>query len=178
MIKLYKPHFIILIILFSFHNVDAQLYDDYLGAGHDQGITVQSSSNFGAASGENTINGSGLDGRKMAASRFLAQASFGASMAEIEELAVTLDYEGWIDDQFNEPITLLLPRLWEVDTRSRDLFELENPGEDYFGPFSVHFQYAWWDQNYKATDVLRQRVAFALSQIIVISLRSQLGDFW
>ena len=177
MIKMYKAQQTLLIIVLGFISLHGQLYDDYLGAGHDMGITVQSSSNFGTAQAQNTINGSGLDGRKMAASRFLFQAGFGASMDDIESLAENLDYEAWIDQQMNLPTTLLLPRLWDVNTRSMDLFEMENPGGEYFGPFSVHFQYAWWDQVYKAPDQLRQRVAFALSQIAVISLRSQLGDF-
>ena len=78
MIKIYKAQLTLLIFTLGIIPLCGQLYDDYLGAGHDLGITVQSSSDFGAAQAQNTINGSGLDGRKMAASRFLFQAGFGA----------------------------------------------------------------------------------------------------
>ena len=157
--------------------LQGQVYEDYLGAGHDAEISVTTSSNYSTAVGENTINGIGMDAKKMEAARFLSQATFGGNISEVNALSQELDFEGWIDAQFNEPINLMLPTLWDVDTRSRELFENENPGQEYFGPFSIHFQYAWWDQNFKAPDQLRQRVAYALSQIVVISLRSQLGDF-
>lgn len=167
---------IVTIIVFASSVLTSQYYDDYIGAGHDRGVTVRSSSNAGTSLAANTINGIGLDANKMAASRFLFQASFGADMDEIETLAETLDYEGWIDNQFNQPLSLLLPKLWETDARARAIFEAENDDE-YFGPFSLHFQYTWWDNNYKAPDQLRHRIAYALSQILVISINSQLGDY-
>ncbi len=158
-------------------SLKGQLYDDYLGAGHNLGITVTTSSNSRGTSGENTVNGSGLDADKMEAARFFVQAGFGANMNEITALAQTKNFEGWINQQFTIPKTSLLPRLWAVDQRARELFELEYPDQEYFGPYSIHFNYAWWDQSKKAEDQLRQRVAFALSQIFVISMQSGLGDY-
>ncbi len=169
--------FSICFFLFTCSVVSGQVYSDYLGAGHDQGVTVRTSSNSGFSIGEKTINGDGLDARKMAASRFLFQSSFGGSNEEIEALSESLNFESWIENQFNMPVTLTLPKLWEVDERARILHNAENPDEDYFGPFSLHFQYAWWENNFKSEDQLRQRIAYALSQILVISLRTQLGDF-
>ncbi len=151
-------------------------YDDFLGAGHDIGVKVRTSSNSLSSIGENTINGAGLDAKKIEASRFLFQAAFGGNQEEINSLSKTLDFEGWIENQFNQPTTLLLPKLWEVDARARELHRAQS-NDDYFGPYSVHFQFAWWDNNYKAPDQLRQRIAFALSQIAVISSNSQIGDF-
>lgn len=152
---------------------------EYIGAGNDRGIKVRTSSNTLSSIGENTINGNGFDARKMEASRFLFQASFGAPMEEIEALSETLNYEAWINQQFDLPTTLLLPKLWEVNERSKRLFESErdDPNEDFFGPYALHFNYAWWDNNIRAQDMLRQRVAYALSQILVISINSQLGEF-
>lgn len=172
-----KLNVTLFLIIFTYGLGSSQYYDDYIGAGHDLGITVTSSSSSGQAVGENTINGEGLDARMMEASRFLFQASFGGSMDEIEALAETLDFEGWMDQQMALPPTLMLPKVWAVDARAQVLHENEYPGEEYFGPFSVHFQYAWWENNYKGADQLRQRIAYALSQIVVISIRSQLGDF-
>ena len=172
-----RTYTIVFFLLSSFGMAEAQIYDDYLGAGHDEGITVSSSSNSNGATADNTINGEGLDAPKMEAARFLAQATFGGSIDEIRALAEERDFEAWIDQQFNMPTTLMLPKLWEVNQRSMDLHYAENPGVDYFGPYSVHFQYTWWDNNFKAQDQLRQRIAFALSQIAVISLNSELGNY-
>ncbi|NNF21786.1 MAG: hypothetical protein HKN67_07580, partial [Saprospiraceae bacterium] len=41
-------------------NVKAQHYNDYLGAGHSEGISVISSSDFENSVAANTINGGGL----------------------------------------------------------------------------------------------------------------------
>ena len=168
---------VFILSLTAFQTLSAQLYDDYLGAGQDQGITVTTSSDSRGTVGQNTINGAGMDAARMDAARFLVQASFGGNMDEVNALAETNNYDGWIDQQFNTPASLLLPRLWAVDARARELFAIERPGEEYFGPFSIHFNYAWWDQIKKAPDQLRQRVAFALSQIFVISMQSGLGDY-
>ncbi len=167
---------IVTIIIFASSILSSQYYNDYIGAGHDRGVTVRSSSSSGTSLAAHTINGEGLDANKMAASRFLFQSSFGADIEEIAELAETLDYEGWINNQFSQPTSLLLPKLWETDARARVIFAAENDGE-YFGPYALHFQYAWWDNNYKAPDQLRHRIAYALSQIVVISINSQLGDY-
>ncbi len=40
-----------------------------------------------------------------------------------------------------------------------------------------HFQYAWWESNIGNQDLLRQRVALALSEIMVISRESNIGDY-
>ena len=173
--KFYRT--ILFLLLISFNQGYGQYYDDFLGAGNDQGITVITSHDMGRSTGENTINGSGFDASMMEASRFLFQASFGGSMEEIDALASNLDFEAWIDEQFDQPVTNMLPKLWSVDQRARMLHAEEFPNDEYFGPFSVHFQYAWWENNFKAQDQLRQRIAYALSQILVISINSQLGDF-
>jgi uncharacterized protein (DUF1800 family) len=48
--------------------------------------------------------------------------------------------------------------------------------DEIFGPFSVHFNYAWWQINMTNEDLLRHRIAYALSQIFVVSRFSDLGD--
>jgi hypothetical protein len=48
--------------------------------------------------------------------------------------------------------------------------------QNVFGPYALHFNYAWWDNMMKGTDQLRQRMAYALSQILVVSMQSDLGD--
>ncbi len=162
--------------------VSGQIYDDYLGAGHDRGIKVWTSSDQGNAVGQNTINGEGLDAMKMEASRFLSQAAFGGNEEAIEALvAIDNDFSQWIDDQVQAPISWMLPALYATSDRAEWLFyqEVDSTQSDqrYFGPYSLHFEYTWWDNNLKGQDQLRQRVAFALSQILVVSINSNLREF-
>lgn len=91
------------------------------------------------------------------ASRFLAQATFGATSNDIAAVE-TLGYSNWINNQFSLPATHMLP------------FVLSNPYSDptdlYQSPAWFN---AWWTNSINAPDELRQRIAFALSEIFVVS---------
>ena len=90
-------------------------------------------------------------------SRFLTQASFGPSPEDMQ-FVKTHGYREWIEQQFNRPATLNLP------------FVLANPSKDPGIPYSSSmFFNSWWKNAVTAPDQLRQRVAFALSQIHVVS---------
>ncbi|MGE9291934.1 MAG: DUF1800 family protein, partial [Puniceicoccales bacterium] len=91
------------------------------------------------------------------AARFLTQATFGPTPELIQEVQ-TLGIEGWIDNQFSQPIGLHQPILEAVDW-------VEEGG----GPYAFHKMRAWWEQAMNSPDPLRQRIAFALSEILVIS---------
>jgi hypothetical protein len=92
-----------------------------------------------------------------AAARFLAQATFGASSNDIAAVQA-LGYAGWISNQFTLPPTHALPNV------------LANPFSDptdlYQSPLWFN---TWWMNSVTAPDQLRQRVAFALSEIFVVS---------
>ena len=92
-----------------------------------------------------------------AAVRFLTQATFGASSNDIAAVQA-LGYAGWINNQFSLPATHALPNV------------LANPYSDptdlYQSPLWFN---TWWRQSITAPDQLRQRVAFALSEIFVVS---------
>src|SRR6185436_4318353 len=92
-----------------------------------------------------------------AAVRFLSQATFGASLAEIAAVQ-SMGYEAWIDNQFTLPATFHLPLV--LTTTNSD------PTSPYFGNQTFN---TWWRQSVTAPDQLRQRVAFALSEIMVVS---------
>ncbi|MBK9151625.1 MAG: DUF1800 domain-containing protein [Saprospiraceae bacterium] len=149
-----------------------QVYTDYIGAGHYNGITATASSHSGLSSPDKTLNGSGLDARLMDASRFMAQATFGADMELIEEVA-EMGYENWINQQYTLPPSYILPKLNEI--WNEILFASGDP--ELFGPWAVHFNYAWWQTNMTNQDLLRHRIAYALSQILVISINSDLRDW-
>ena len=96
---------------------------------------------------------------KAQAFQFLNQASFGATETEAERL-IDMGYEAWIDDQLAKPASLQLPYLQSLP-RPDALFELQPDRSD-----------IWFRNAIEGDDQLRQRVAFALSEILVIS---QLG---
>ncbi len=101
------------------------------------------------------------------AARFLARTTFGAREQDLTDL-VGKPYEQWINDQFGTPITSHLNRLdgylWD-----RGLFNIST-GDRQLERSQLRSD-AFWDVVVNARDQLRQRVAFALSQILVISDR-------
>ena len=97
------------------------------------------------------------------AARFLAQASFGATDTQIERL-MSVGYAAWIDEQLALPATGAHRRHWE--TRDAEI-RLATPGST-AGQDQV--LESFWKQAVTGQDQLRQRVAYALSQIFVISM--------
>ncbi len=88
--------------------------------------------------------------------RLLTQTSYGARLADIDA-AASAGPNAWIDAQMALPATLMLPRMRRTDaTRWNEQVNV------------------WWGMAIEADDQLRQRVAFALSEIFVVSSR-QLG---
>lgn len=92
--------------------------------------------------------------------RFLTQATFGPSESEISAIQSNT-FESWINEQMTIPPTYHLPY---VEERRTEL--LARDGND--GWQSTR-QEAWWQHSLRAPDQLRQRMAWALSQIFVIS---------
>ncbi len=94
--------------------------------------------------------------------RFLTQATFGPSKAEICRLAARIEAEGsehdgfeaWIDDQLSLPVTPLA-----------DHFDPDSSN----GQHALARRFAWYEAAVGAPDQLRQRLAFALSEIFVVS---------
>jgi uncharacterized protein (DUF1800 family) len=93
------------------------------------------------------------------AARFLMQASFGPTDADIARVQ-SLGYAGWIDEQFALPQTLHLP------------YVQANTNLLLFGGNFAFMQDSFWQQAIPAQDQLRQRVKYALSQIVVVSAES------
>lgn len=158
------------IIIGNLSPVIAQQYKDYIGAGNNIGITVTASSSTGASTPAKTLDGSGLDAATYDASRFLGQATFGADIELINDVK-EMGYEAWINDQFTKSPQTILP---VMNTIWDEIYELDN---NTFGPYALHFNYAWWQTNMTNQDLLRQRTAFALSQILVTSINSDLRDW-
>ena len=88
--------------------------------------------------------------------RFLNQATFGATEADAREL-IDIGIDDWIDRQIAQPASLQLPYLNTLPAPER-LPQLQPDRVD-----------AWFRNVIDGPDQLRQRVAFALSQIMVVS---------
>ena len=100
------------------------------------------------------------------ASRLAAQATFGLDYDAIYALA-SAGKEAWLNGQFNAPVTRHTPLVMELVAR-REAGEFEAFEED-IEYLILSRRIAWWHHTVTADDVLRQRVAFALSEILVVS---------
>ena len=90
--------------------------------------------------------------------RLLEQATFGPQLDDITE-AGRLGPESWINQEMQKPATYLLAG-WQQGNSNR--------WNEYVN--------TWWRHAIQADDQLRQRVAFALSQILVVSSVDGLDD--
>ncbi|MDH3304405.1 MAG: DUF1800 domain-containing protein [Gammaproteobacteria bacterium] len=100
---------------------------------------------------------------KAEAYQFLNQASFGATEAEAQTV-ISMRRENWINDQMQKPASLQLPHLQAL------------PPPQF--PFQLHADRVdiWFRNALYGEDQLRQRVAFALSEIMVVSQLGALGN--
>lgn len=89
------------------------------------------------------------------AARFLTQATFGPTLAEIARLR-GMGYQAWLAEQLARPATLHLPYLQAQAANGLDVYQNSR-------------QEAWWQRSLRGEDQLRQRVAFALSELLVVS---------
>lgn len=95
--------------------------------------------------------------------QLLNQATFGATESEATRVA-QMGIEEWIDEQLTRAPSLQLPFLQSLP-RPQFLFELQPDRVD-----------AWFRNALSGEDQLRQRVAFALSEIMVVSQQGALVD--
>jgi uncharacterized protein (DUF1800 family) len=107
------------------------------------------------------------------ASRFLEQATFGATDSDIHDVSME-GYQAWLNQQFVLPPTPQEPFVEQSLITNNPpcatgnlkcnaaLFVQNTSGE-------IYVQDAFWQQSLAAPDQLRQRVKYALSEIFVIS---------
>ena len=96
------------------------------------------------------------------ASRFLTQATFGPKYADITAMQ-TRGYDGWLNDQFALAQTAHLAYLDATIGTRTEYYQQE-------------MMESFWKQAVTAQDQLRQRVVFALQQILVVSFKSNLDS--
>lgn len=99
------------------------------------------------------------------AARLLTQATFGPSESTIQSVVSAGSVDRWISNQISAPLANT-SHLAHVDAV---IAAAGNAGDN-------EFYQTWWRQAISGNDQLRQRVAFALSQIFVISLNDDVID--
>ncbi len=111
---------------------------------------------------EDQLNGPNND---VEAARFLDQATFGGRLQDIAQLR-QLGYESWLNDQFAAAISLQEPYLDWVSNLPSGVYQ-EQRQEAWF----IHAAQLYDPSNPLLThdDQLRQRVTFALSEMMVVS---------
>ena len=100
---------------------------------------------------------------KAEALQLLGQATFGPMEADAQSV-IALRQEPWIDDQLQRPASLQLPHLQAVPPPQFQ-FQLQPDRVD-----------IWFRNVLNGNDQLRQRVAFALSEIMVVSQQGALSN--
>ncbi len=167
------------LLAFAHLNAAAQAYDDYVGAGHFEGVTVTSSA-INTTAMNNTANGSGLGIDEYAASRFLSYCSLGADYETIQAVA-NQGVSTWLEAQLAlSPQADFEGTTWDIWDHFRPQYinkwgynAVANAGDAVI-PYWFYWKMAWWDNILKNDDHVRQRVTQALSQIFVISEKSNL----
>lgn len=96
--------------------------------------------------------------------QFLNQATFGATEAGAQRV-IDMRFEAWIDDQLARPASLQLPHVQSLPL-PQFIGELQNDRVD-----------IWFRNALHGNDQLRQRVAFALSEIMVVSQLGVLNNY-
>ena len=101
------------------------------------------------------------------ASRFLAQASMGATANDIARVQ-SIGYSAWLDEQFALPPT----------TSRWDWLVAAGFGASTYRNTEAGFDAAAWRKLLNAPDTLRQRVTLALSELTVAAIDGLVGGGW
>jgi len=158
----YRSVFILLVsFLVGFNVLHSQMYDDFIGDGHEIGVTVTSSTTSSGDLSEHTITGNKLGTDLEGASRFLAQATMGANYESIEQLSQT-GIESWLSNQFNMPASSYYSKYVDIFNDANTIIMNDDDRSDYMS-------FTFYEMILEEPDVLRQKTAFALSQIFVIA---------
>ncbi len=156
----------VLFALFSGYLLTGQVYDDYYGAGHNLGMNISGSgttNNDGPDAPENSVSGATDELTLSEASRFLAQAALGYSYEQIEAVRNT-GLEAWVTEQ----IDMAIPRTFQ--SRVAETYEQMLTIQNNENPDRHISDFAFYQMTFDQKDLLRQRMAFAWSQIIVVTV--------
>jgi uncharacterized protein (DUF1800 family) len=173
--RLLNPcHSVTFVLLLSFCGLTVQVNAQQnvtFGKGKTTNVTVSSSSNASNQTGITTLMSSGYLPNKNAASRFLSQATLGASMSEIDNVA-TLGMEKWVDQQLAMPNSFKIEQyVQNLHQSIVDSLKRTDPSRTLSNVTLAdwYFDVSWFQGSMTAPDILRWRVALGLSEVFVTS---------
>ena len=156
-----------LFIACTLPSAEAQIYLDHFGTGHEIGVKVTTSSAKINDEGQHTLSGTGFFPDLAGASRLLGQASIGATYEEIDYVT-QIGVEKWIDEQINMNFQSYTEKFAALAENITDLIREDYP--DYqFTESTLHNSFVFYESLLKDPEVLRNKVAFSLLQLFVIS---------
>ena len=149
-----------------------------IGDGRYPGVTVTSSSSVNPTNGYETLEADGgVKQNLVSASRFLGQSTLGADL-ELIQAVNAQGIEKWLESQLGTERAFYI----EDFTRELTIMELDsvltnggNVGR--VNPEQRYWQTAWWQYTMTSPDLVRSRVALALSEIFVVSEVPRLGEY-
>lgn len=134
-------------------------------------IVVTSSSSSIVGSENNTISQTGFLPNENAASRFLSHATLGHNPQNIQQV-MSMGIEDWLTNQ------IATPRLFTLESKIRAFHKMviDSTNTPSAGASNRLWDYAWWQYLMTSPDALRQKVALALSEMLVISENSAFSN--
>jgi len=111
---------------------------------------------------EQNADPAALPASRSEAAAFLAKATFGPTDADIDRV-MALGYSAWLDEQLATPASSHRTSWEAADAAIKAADPTSGAGQD-------PVFHSFWRQAVSGNDQLRQRVAYALSQIMVISM--------
>lgn len=149
-----------------------------IGAGGTtSNLAVNSSPSSNGTTSGNTVAEDGFLPNMSAASRFLGHATLGADYETIERVA-KMGMEAWLDEQLNLPINMSVKDFTEeiLGMAADSILSKGGSLPNNFTEPRYFWHFAWWQYTMTQPDLLRNRVALALSEIFVISEFPDLED--
>ena len=140
------------------------------GGGNGQSTSIAEPTNTDPSS----LNNRKVDTQNNAA-EFLNRATFGPTKDSIDSLLSKVTYKKWLEEQFSASPTLHFPLVRNLAIK---MCSHKNNAEiPFLDSWEIKYprHQIWWETAIGADDQLRQRVALALSEILVISDSNGLG---
>ncbi len=131
-------------------------------------VSVLGTHSAGAASASAT--GGANRPTRQEATRFLTQATFGPTQAEVQHL-MQVGYQAWLDEQFKAPLSAT-SHVMAWDAANAAIMKVD-AGQR---ASSDEVTSSFWREAVTGSDQLRQRLALALSEIFVVSTADSCGS--
>jgi len=112
---------------------------------------------------------------KADAVKFLNRSTFGPTNKSINTLVSKRSYENWLNTQFKTTATLHTPKVRALGIKMCANLDSDNEIQVDSWEYAFPRHQIWWETAMHGNDQLRQRVALALSEILVISDSDGLG---